>query len=224
MVLRAGESGPGSAAALETLCQSYWAPIYAFVRRQGQDAHAAQDLTQEFFTRLIEGNRLSAADPNRGRFRSFLLASLKNFLTNEWRRSQSQKRGGGCTLFSLNDTDNEERMLDAFHADTPERIFERRWAESVIARVNSRLRREYEAAGWAERFEALKIYLLDDFDPPSYADTAFRLGLTEGAVKSAIFKLRKRYGEMFRAEIADTVSDPAEVDEEIDYLLRALGH
>lgn len=224
LVAQAGGAGPGSAAALEDLCRAYWHPLYAFVRRQGHGVHAAQDLTQEFFARLLEGNRLSAADPRRGRFRSFLLASLKNFLANEWHRGQRQKRGGGCVIFSTAEAESEDQQLyDPQDGAAPDKLFERRWAETLIARVNARLRREYEAAGWGERFDALKVYLLNDFDPPSYAEMSARLGLTESAVKSAIHKLRQRYGQMFRAEIADTVESEDEVEEEIEFLLRALA-
>jgi RNA polymerase sigma-70 factor (ECF subfamily) len=162
--------------------------------------------------------------PDKGRFRSFLLASMKHFLANEWNRSQARKRGGGCEIFSLDQvTDEEQRALPAADSAAPDRIFERRWAETVLERVNARLRREYEAAGQAARFDALKVYLLNDYDPVSYAETATRLGLTESAVKSAIYKLRQRYGEMFRAEIAHTVGRADEVEEEIQFLLRALG-
>jgi RNA polymerase sigma factor (sigma-70 family) len=224
LVLQAGGAGEKSTAALEQLCRAYWPPLFTYVRRQGHDPHTAQDLTQEFFARLLQGNRLAAADPERGRFRSFLLASLKNFLINEWQRGQRQKRGGGAVFFSLAEADDEDRHgLDLQDHATPERLFERRWAETLIARVNARLRREYEAAGWGARFEALKVYLLDDFDPPSYAETAAKLGLTEAALKSAIYKLRQRYGLVFRAEIAGTIANADEVEEEIEHLFQALA-
>ena len=224
VVLRAGGRTADSVPALDKLCRGYWAPLYAFARRHGHDFHAAQDLTQEFFARLLADNSLATVHPDKGRFRSFLLASMKHFLANEWNRSQARKRGGGCEIFSLDQvTEEEHRALPASDNAAPDRLFERRWAETVLARVNARLRREYEAAGQAARFDALKVYLLNDYDPASYADSAARLGLTESAVKSAIYKLRQRYGEMFRAEIAHTVSQPDEVQEEIQFLLRALG-
>jgi RNA polymerase sigma-70 factor (ECF subfamily) len=224
IVLQAGGRGELSAPALEKLCRGYWAPLYAFVRRQGHNLHAAQDLTQEFFARLLADNSLANVHPDKGRFRSFLLASMKHFLANEWNRSQARKRGGGCEIFSLDQANEEEgHGFEPAGGASPDRLFERRWAETVLARVNARLRREYEAAGQGDRFDALKIYLLADYDPVSYADTAARLGLTESAVKSAIYKLRQRYGEMFRAEIAHTVGRPEDVEEEIQHLLRALG-
>lgn len=181
-------AGAQSSDALEKLCRAYWYPLFAFVRRQGNDLHAAQDLTQEFFARLLdEGHYLAEANPTRGRFRSFLLASLKNFLANEWHRSQRQKQGGGCVFFSTGEAvAEEERHFELADHGSPDKVYERRWAEAVLARVNSRLRHEYEAAGWGERFEILKVYLLHDYDPVSYAETAARLALTESAVKSAI--------------------------------------
>lgn len=225
MVLQAGGSGPKSAVALEELCRAYWNPLYAYVRRQGHDLHTAQDLTQEFFSRFLHGNRLASADPDRGRFRSFLLASLKNFLINEWQRGQRQKRGGGCVIFSMSEAEDEDRQgFDPPDQATPEKIFERRWAETLVARVNTRLRREYEAAGWGARFDALKVYLLDEYDPPSYAEMSERLELSEAALKSAIYKLRQRYGQVFRAEIADTLGNSGEVDEEIEHLLNTLSN
>ena len=224
VVLRAGSWSGDAAPALEKLCRAYWAPLYAYVRRRGHDRHTAQDLTQEFFTRLLAGDSLASVHPDKGRFRSFLLVAMKHFLANEWDRAHSQKRGGDCHIFSLDQVNDEERRdLEPVDSSSPDRIFERRWAETVLARVNARLRREYEAAGQLARFDALKVYLLCDFEPASYAETAARLGLTESAVKSAIYKLRQRYGDMFRAEIADTLGKPDDVDEEIQYLLRVLG-
>ena len=223
-VLQAGGRGGSSAEALETLCRNYWYPLYAFVRRRGHGIDEAQDLTQEFFARLLAGNYLAQADPSRGRFRSFLLASLKHFLANEWHRSQCQKRGGGCVIFSVEEAAEEERKHFELpdHA-SPDRLFERRWIETLLERVTVRLRREYEEAGWRDRFDALKIYLLDDYEPLSYSETAKRLGLTESAVKSAIYKLRQRYAQVLRAEIAHTVDDPAEVEAEIRFLLQTLA-
>ncbi len=222
VVLRARGGSAQSAEALEKLCRAYWRPLFAYVRRQGHDVHAAQDLTQEFFARLLAGGSLASVEPEKGRFRSFLLASLKHFLANEWNRAQCLKRGGGREIFSLDEALAEERVEPA-HDATPDKAFQRRWVETVLGRVNLRLRQEYEAAGQGTRFEALKVYLLNDYDPVSYAETAERLGLTESAVKSAIFKLRQRYGEMFRVEIAHTVRDATEVEEEIRHLLAALG-
>ncbi len=210
-------------AALEKLCQLYWPPIYAHIRRRGHMQAEAEDLTQEFFASLLSRNSLATVHPQKGRFRSFLLAALRNFLNNEWHRSKAQKRGGRHTLVSLDAIPGIEAAIsrDETSADA---AFDRRWAETVLARVNRKLRKEYENADQGERFETLKIYLLagSDAELVPYAQSAKRLGLTIAAVKSAIFKLRRRYADALRAEIAQTVSEPEEIDDEIRYLLRAL--
>jgi len=223
-VLAAGRSpGPEAAAALESLCRAYWRPVYAHVRRRGHDLETARDLTQDFFTRLIEGQWLRPADPQRGRFRSFLLRCLSGFLIDEWRRSTAQKRGGGRQFFSLDEGREEEQWaLEPVEKFTPEQAYDRRWAEALIARANAHLRADYEAEGHGGRFEALKIYLLGGHEPASYADVAAQLNLSLPAVKSAIYKLRQRYGEAIRAEIAETVSRPEEVEQELAHLLQAL--
>ena len=224
-VLAAGRSpGPEAAAALESLCRAYWRPVYAHVRRRGHDLETACDLTQEFFSRLIEGHWLRPADPQRGRFRSFLLRCLSSFLVDEWRRSTAQKRGGGCEFFSLEEAREEEQWaLEPIEKFTPEEAYDRRWAESLIAQANARLRADYEAERQGARFEALKVYLLGGHEPASYADVAAQLNLSLPAVKSAIYKLRQRYGEAIRAEIAETVSRPEEIEQELAHLLQALG-
>lgn len=223
MVLRAGGSGTDSSDALEKLCRAYWPPIYSWVRSQGHAIEEAQDLTQEFFARMLRYGSVGRANPAQGRFRSFLLGSLKHFLANEWHRARAQKRGGGQPVFSLDSVEGIERdAMEPRSDETPDRLFERRWAETLLARVNARLRREYEAVGQTGRFEALKSYLLGGGDAVPYIDTARTLGLTESAVKSAIHKLRQRYGEMVRHEITQTVATPEEVEDEIRCLLAAL--
>lgn len=223
MVLAAGlKSGP-SAEALEKLCRAYWPPIHAHVRRLGYGPHDAQDLTQEFFSRILADASLSSVEPQKGRFRSWLLAVLKHFLLNEWKRNSAQKRGGGRAIFSLDAMEPSLReACEPREAETPESAYERRWAETVLARANARIRHEYEAAGLAERFEVLKAYLIQGTGGVAYADSAARLGISESAVKSAIYKLRQRYGAVLRAEIAQTVERPEEVDDEIRCLLQAL--
>jgi len=224
VVLQAGQTeSPQSQAALAKLCQAYWYPLYAFVRRQGQGPDEAQDLTQEFFCRMIEKNYLQAADPRRGRFRSFLLASLKHFLANEWHRSQTQKRGGGAVVFSLEAEQAEERYShEPADGRTPEKIYDQRWAQALVEQVMTRLQAEFSETGKAERFDTLKAFLLDD-DAASQAEIAERLGMSESAVKSALHRMRQRYGELFREEIANTVASPAEIDDEIRELFAALG-
>lgn len=213
-----------AAEALEKLCRAYWYPLYAFVRRQGHDPHAAQDMTQEFFFRLLATNELESVDRSKGKFRSFLLAAMKHFLANEWDRAQRQKRGGGCVHFSLEAAAAENRyQLDLADELTPEDIYERRWAETVVDAVTLRLEKEFAAAGMAGRFEELKVFLLADQEPASYAEIARRLSMTEGAVRTAIYRMRQRYGELFRAEIAQTVTGLPEMEEEIRHFLKVLG-
>jgi RNA polymerase sigma-70 factor (ECF subfamily) len=216
-------AGERSQAALETLCRDCWRPVYAFVRRSGHDRPTAQDLTQEFFARLLAGSGTAGADPRRGRFRSWLLGALKHFLANEWRRSRAQKRGGDLTFLSMDQAGEEENLLEHADNETPDLIFDRRWAEELLARVNARLRRDYEAAGWGARFDTLKVYLLEGHEPQSYDETADTLRISAAAVRSAIYKLRQRFGQALREEIEETVSTPGDVEEEIRHLLMALA-
>jgi len=225
VVLQAGLSPSAqSAAALDELCRAYWLPLYFFVRRRGHDEHEAKDLTQEFFSRLIAKNYLGAVERERGRFRYFLQTALKNFLANEWNRSQRQKRGGGVQSFSLDAQAAEERyQLESQTNVTPEVLFERRWAQTLFDRVIDLLQEEFVAAHNRQRFDELKPFLLDDPDASSYAQTAGRLQTSEGAVKSAVHRLRQRARELFREEIAHTVSTSEEIDDEIRHLFAALA-
>jgi RNA polymerase sigma-70 factor (ECF subfamily) len=207
--------------ALASLCDAYWYPLYAYVRRRGYPADQAQDLTQEFFIRVLEGHYLDRADPEKGRFRAFILTSLKFFLADERDRSLAQKRGGGKVL-SIEISFGEERyQREPGHDETPERIFERRWALSVLDRVTHKLRDEFVRHGWPEHFERLKVFLLGQSDAP-YAALAREMNTSEGALKVAIHRLRKRYRELFRQEISDTVADPAEVESEHRFLAAVL--
>jgi RNA polymerase sigma factor (sigma-70 family) len=225
IVLRAGQSDTGLAQkALEDLCQRYWYPIYCFVRRRGYSPEDSQDLTQEFFSRLLASNGLASVDRTKGKFRSFLLASVSHLLANEWNRSQRQKRGGGALHFSLDVAAAEGRFrLEPSDELTPETIYERRWAETVVDSVTSRLEAEFAEAGMAKRFEVLKVFLVADGEPASYAEMARRIEVSEGAVRTAIYRMRQRYGELFRAEIAQTVSGPHEMEEELRHFLAVLG-
>jgi len=208
---------------LAELAQAYWVPLYAFIRRQGHDRAQAEDLAQEFFARLLEKNTLESVDRGKGKFRSFLLASVKNFLANEWDKSQTLKRGGGRTAIALDGLDAEARYaLEPADDLTAERLFERRWAVAVLDLCLARLNKEYAGRGDAGTFEALKGSLTATVDAPAHADVARRLGMTEGAVKVAAHRLRKRYREILRDEIAQTVASPDLVDEEIRYLLSCL--
>jgi RNA polymerase sigma-70 factor (ECF subfamily) len=207
--------------ALDSLCENYWYPLYACLRRRGFPADQAQDLTQEFFTRVLEGRYLDRADPEKGRFRSFLLTSLKFFVADEQHRQRARKRGGGQPVAFEFSSGEERYRREPAHDETPERIFERRWALSVLDRVVERLRNEFVQHGRPEHFERLKVFLLGQSDAP-YAALAREVNTSEGALKVAIHGLRKRYRELFRQEIADTVADPAEVESELRYLAAVL--
>lgn len=206
--------------ALARLCESYWYPLYAFVRRRGYGPAEAKDLTQGFFATLLEKNYLAAADRERGRFRTFLLASLKNYLANEWDRSQATKRGGGTRKISLDLATAEGRYRDALADETtPEDIFDSRWADVQLSRALAGLEEEMTAAGRARRFEALRPFLSGEGGRTTYGEVATRLDISEGAVKVAVHRMRKQFGELLRREVARTVSDAAEIDDEIRHLL-----
>ena len=209
--------------ALETLCRTYWQPIYAFIRRQGQSPPDAQDLTQEFLARLLEKRGLEKVGPSKGRFRSFLLASLKHFLANEWDKARAQKRGGGYVLVPF-DTQLAEAGcgLESAAQHTAEKTFERRWALTLLAQVLARLRAEYASGGKTELFEHLKAALSGEGRSVPYAEIATRLKMSEGALRVAVHRLRQRYRELLREEIAHTVSSKEEVEEEIRALFAAL--
>lgn len=214
---------PESESALSALCETYWYPLYAFVRRQGYALNEAQDLTQEFFARLLEKEYLQAADRERGRFRTFLLTVLKRFLANERKSAAAQKRGGGRPLLSLDFARGEEQFrLEPVDDWTAEKIYERRWALTLLDHVLDRLEAEYFAKGKAQLFEHLKGVLTSDADVPSYAELAELLAMTEGSVKVAIHRLRRSYRDALRAEIGHTVCGTQEIDDELNCLLAAL--
>lgn len=219
-VLAAGRlDSPNAADALTKLCRAYWYPLYAYVRRRGFDAHEAQDLTQEFFARLLECHWLQTVDRQKGKFRSWLLASLNHFLNNEWARRNTEKRGGRIAFLSLDAADAETRYrLEPAHELSPEKIYERRWALTLLEKVLAGLKSEYMADGKADLFDALQIHLSGERAPKAYAECATNLGMTEGAVRVAVFRLRRRLGEMLRAEIAQTVASPEEIEEELRQL------
>jgi len=224
VVLAAGHSSvAGAQGALETLCRTYWYPLYVYVRRQGQGPHDAQDLTQEFFARLLEKKHLRLADPDRGKFRAFLLKSLKHFLVNEWEKARTQKRGGGQCVIPL-DADLAESRYAAEPAQalTLDQVYEKRWAVTLLEAVLAGLRESYAASGRLRAFETLKAFIWGEQATLTYATVAPQLGLTEGAVKVAVHRLRSRYRELLRAEIAKTVATPGEVDEELQHLIEVL--
>jgi DNA-directed RNA polymerase specialized sigma24 family protein len=219
---RAGDPSDSRAReALTELCRSYWFPVYAYIRRKGHDPDRAADLTQGFFARLIEKGTLAAADPVKGRFRAFLLADCAFFLADARDREAALKRGGGVRFVPI-DAEGRYRV-EPIDDLTPERHFDRAWALSLLAAVVDRLRAEFASAGKLDTFEALKVVLTDGPRAMPYADLARRLGATEGAVQVAAHRLRKRYKALIREQIAATVDDPAEVEDEIRDLFAALS-
>lgn len=225
VVLAAGlKDSPESAAALQKLCTAYWYPLYAFIRRRGYTDEQSEDLTQEFFARLLAKDLLADVTRLGGRFRSFLLTVLKRFLANEWNREHAQKRSGGKPLFSIDDTAEARYQRELTEHATPETLFERQWAAAVLDQVLARLRDEYAAAGKQALFEQLQNCLPGAQSQIPYAQIAAAFGLKEAGVRMAAHRLRRRYGELLRAEIAVTVSSPEEIDEEIRYLIALVGH
>jgi RNA polymerase sigma factor (sigma-70 family) len=225
VVLSASDSSsPEADRALGELCEVYWYPLYVYVRRQGYSPEDAKDLTQEFFRRLLEKNYLRAIDRQKGRFRTFLLAAMEHFLAKQWRDSNRLKRGGGHTLLSLDDPSAEARyQVEPGGEATAQHLFERRWALTLIEEALGRLREEFTAARKLSLFEALKPFLSGDRAELTYAEVGARLDMGEGAVKVAVHRLRARYGELVRGEVAKTVADPAEIGGELRYLIEVLG-
>jgi RNA polymerase sigma-70 factor (ECF subfamily) len=226
-LVRAAAGAPQSErrSALETLCTAYWPPVYAFVRRQGATPVLAEDLTQGFFARLLERDGLRLADPERGRFRSFLLGALRHFLANEEDRERALKRGGGRALVSLDST-TVQGLEDGLHLEpaagsTPEREFERAWAGAVLARARTRLAEEQEQAGKGAQWRALEQHLSTTDERGHGSELAQRLGISDNAVRVALHRLRRRFGELVRDEVRETVG-PGEVEDEVRQLLRAL--
>jgi RNA polymerase sigma-70 factor (ECF subfamily) len=224
VVLHAGQKdSPQAVEALEELCRAYWYPLYAYVRRQGHDASDAQDLTQEFFARMLEQNYLKLADRGRGRFRTFLLTSVKHFLINEWKKTNRKKRGSGREILSLDHEMAESRFaIEPAVDQPPDALYDRGWAGILLDRALAALRAEFEQSGKLELFERLKVFVWGEKNAMSYGAMAEQLNMTETAVKVAVHRLRQRYGELLRAEIAQTVATPVEVEEELRYLVSVI--
>ncbi|MDP6634521.1 MAG: sigma-70 family RNA polymerase sigma factor [Phycisphaerae bacterium] len=215
---------PDRRGAMAHLCETYWYPLYAYVRRRGNSAHEAEELTQEFFARLIEKEFIRNTDPEKGRFRAFLLVCLKRFLANEWDRARAEKRGGKTSIFSIDFHDADERYRrEPIDGLTAERVFERRWALGLLERVLAQLADEMADSGKGRVFEKLKGYLMSEADTPTHECAARELGLSPGAVKVRVHRLRQRYRQLLRERIAMTLSDPGEVDDEIRRLFSALS-
>ncbi len=225
VVLAAGEQdSPASAVALEQLCRTYWYPLYLYIRRRGYSPENTQDLTQEFLARFIEKRSFSRADPARGHFRSFLLKSLQHFLADEWKRAHRVKRGGGTVEVPLDGVTAEARYAaELTDTLTPERAYEERWALTLLEQVLERMRADYTRAGKQQLFEMLQDFLWGPDPAVSSAGLAKGLGLTEGALRAAVHRLRENYRERLRAEVAHTVSTPSEIEPELRYLISVMS-
>jgi len=225
VVLAAGDgAAPGSDKALSLLCQSYWFPLYAHIRRRGHDAESARDLTQGFFAQLLSRNTIAQADRERGRFRTFLLAALDCFLRQDYRDAQALKRGGGREILSLDALEAENRLAAEPTDDrSPEREFDRRWALATLERAQQRMRQEFSLSGKVELFDRLRPHLLNDGMGAPYAQMGAELNMTVVAVKVTVHRLRRRYGEVLREEIAQTLADRADVDAELRHLIESLS-
>jgi RNA polymerase sigma-70 factor (ECF subfamily) len=227
IVLAAGQSNSVHAqAALSKLCQTYWYPLYAYVRQRGYSSHDSQDLTQDFFARLLEKNTLGVVTRDKGRFRSFLLTALNHFLADEWRKEHAQKRGGGQILpLDLNAAETRFRSEPTEPAETttPEKVFEQNWALALLNTVFERLRDEYQSDGKSNLFETLKFCLTGERSTAPYAELAAQLKLPENTVKVAVHRLRRRYRELLREEVSHTVERSGEVEQELQYLFRVLS-
>ncbi|MBN1806972.1 MAG: hypothetical protein JW837_17120 [Sedimentisphaerales bacterium] len=225
VVLQAGRpKAPGYQEALQTLCRIYWFPLYVYLRRQGYDNQQAEDYTQAFFCRILEKKVLGMADSRRGKFRSFLLSTLKHFLSDEYDRASAQKRGGGRRILSI-DFKGAENQYNLEPADnlSPEKLFDKSWALTVLDRTMSRLKEEMVSQNKESLFEHLKIYLTAGKGSIPYCDRAVEMNMTEGNVKTAVHRLRRRYRKLLRDEIAQTVTADDQIDEEIDDLFNALA-
>jgi RNA polymerase sigma-70 factor (ECF subfamily) len=218
------KDAPESAAALEALCRAYWYPLYAYVRHCGQSPHDAQDLTQEFFCRLLAKRWLDSADREKGRLRTFLIVALKNFMSKEWRRASAQRRGGGQLQVPFDTEFAESRYAADYSAKlAADETFDKQWALTLLDLTVNRLRAEFAAAGKAGDFEALKGCLMAAHGAIDYASVASRLGMNEGAARVAVHRLRKRFREIYREEISQTLSDEADLDGELRHLAAALA-
>ena len=223
VVVSAGaQSTPAASEAVEKLCRIYWRPVFHFVRRQGYSAHDAQDLTQSFFAKLLEKNFWARADRQKGRFRSFLLNALTQFMADQRDHARAAKRGGGIPLISLDEITLEEQ-IPLVHEFSPEQIFDRCWATTILDQARTRLRAECAASGKSQLFECLEIVGREDANSLTYSQLAARLDMTTGAVKTAVSRLRERYAELVQDEIAQTLADPSQLAEEIGYLRSILS-
>lgn len=217
------KDAPDSAVALETICQAYWYPLYAYVRRTGQSPHDAQDITQEFFARLLEKRWLDSADPQKGKLRTFLIVALKHFMNKEWRRASAQRRGGGQAHAPLDTTFAESRFAADTQSLAPDETFDHQWALTLLDLTVTRLQKEFADAGKSEAFETLKHCLLADRNALDYVAVAGQLGVNEGAARVAVHRLRKRFREIYREEISQTLAEGENLEAELRHLAAALA-
>jgi len=226
VVLAAGKSSsPNQKQALETLCEGYWFPLYAYLRQRGLDSHQAEDSTQAFFTHILDKHSLQTADPKYGKFRSFLLIRLKSFLSDERDRAQAKKRGGGRKILSLGFQNAEDQYaLEPADQLSPEKLFEKSWALTVLERTMDRLEKEMAKKNKKKLFDHLKVYLTTEKDVIPYRNMAKELKMAEGSVRVAVHRLRRHYRKLLRGEIAQTVTDEDQIDEEMGHLFAALAH
>jgi RNA polymerase sigma-70 factor (ECF subfamily) len=224
-VMQAGDpSSPQGRVALEKLCKTYWYPLYAFARRQGNEEATAKDLTQGFFAILIEKASLTKAQPEKGKFRSFLLARFKHFMTDERDKARALKRGGDMIFFSINDTTVEDRYSQkTADGNDPEKLYERHWASTLLEEARRRLEQEYANSDKRDFYKELEPFVLETGDAPPYALVAPKLGISEGGVRNRVHSMRQRYHQLVREEVFRTVGSPAEVDEELKYLIRIVS-
>jgi RNA polymerase sigma factor (sigma-70 family) len=214
------EDVPRARAALDELCRAYWFPLYVYVRRRGASPEDAEDLTQGYFAALLERDYLAQADRARGRLRSFLLTTLKHFLADEWSKASALKRGYGSQIVSIHAENAEERYaLEPADDESPERLFDRRWALTLLDNVLAELRLDYAKAGQERVFDGLKKFLAWNSAGEAYREAAAELGMKENAVRVAVFRMRRRYGDLLREQVADTVTSPEEVPDELEHLL-----
>jgi RNA polymerase sigma factor (sigma-70 family) len=224
VVVAGSRTSPQADEALQSLCRVYWYALYAFVRRQGYSVADAQDLTQEFFAQFLEKKYVGRADPERGRFRTFLLACLKNFLANQWDRAQTVKRGAAYKIISWDDHVAENQFVsEPATGVSPEDAFEKRWAERLLEQVLLRLQEEFATSGKIEAFDPLKKFLWGPDSTVSYAELSAHLNLSEGAARAAVHRFRHRYRELLRKEVANTVADPKDVDDELRHLISVMS-
>ncbi len=225
MVISAGrQSSPESNRALAALCETYWYPLYAYVRRRVVDVNEAHDLTQAFFCELLEKNYVESADPERGKFRAWLITTFKHFLSKEWEKAKAQKRGGGRTPISLDFAAADSNLnIEPASGLTPEQFYDQQWAITLLSQIMDRLQAEFKQDGKGQQFELLKGHLVGDHEGTTYVDAAAALGMNEATTRKAVSRMRRRYRELLREEIAQTVSNPEEIDDEIRNLFATLS-